>query len=182
MACKTNEIAILKAASVKLDDETMMLLTYMYHTPEKEARKSGEKSFYRYEGRVMKIADFKAEIAELKSDERSLQPWVWPTKSEWWKPEYFLGYDAENNNAKAAKWYQLRINKMVDWPTFLKMAKEGIKMTAKGPKTYPSARYDLDSYVTEDGESLNIDSPETMLKLVGKTFGKAMVLKRELAK
>ena len=83
MACKPNEVTILKAQSVKLDNDTVLVLTYMYHTADKEARKAGtDKSFYRYEGRIAKIADLKSEIHDLMQDAVALKPYVWPTKSK----------------------------------------------------------------------------------------------------
>lgn len=180
MACKLNEVGILKAQAVKLDDDTMMLLTYMYHIAEKEARHNGtDKSFYRYEGRVVKIEDFKKEIAHLKQDDNCMNTWIWPTPAQDWNKDWFLGYYFDNTNKMAAKWYQLRLNKMINWETFIKLAKDGVKMTAKGPKSYPTAHYDLDGYVADDGTQFNIDSVQTMLNLVGKFFTKKIALKRE---
>ena len=39
MACKLNEIVILKSSAVQLDQDTMMLLNCMYHTADKEAKR-----------------------------------------------------------------------------------------------------------------------------------------------
>lgn len=181
MACKPNEIAILKGQCVKLDDEHVMMLNLMFHTASKENKKAGEKSFYRYEGIVLKIADFKQLLIEdLKKDENAMGTWVWPTKNDWWKPEYFIAYYGDKTNKMASKWYKNRLAKMISWDNFIKLATEGIKMTAKGPKKYDNARYDLQDYVTEAGESFNIDSPETMIKLVGQIFTHPIQLKRDL--
>lgn len=183
MACKLNEIVILKSSAVQLDQDTMMLLNCMYHTADKEAKRNGaDKSFYRYEGRVMKIADFKAMIDDYKSDAHAMETWTWPTKDPWWKPEYFISYFGDKTKKVASKWYKNRLSKIMSWDNFLKLAKDGVKMTAKGPKTSDSAKYELNDYVTEDGQKFSIDTPETMLKLVNKSFGHPIVLKRELPK
>lgn len=182
MACKKNEVAILKASAVRLDKDTMMLLTYMYHTAEKEARRNGEdKSFYRYEGRVVKIEDFKKEIEDLESDTNAMGTWTWPTKISDWNKDWYLAYYGDKTNKMAAKWYKLKLSKMILWDDFINLAKNGVKNTAKGVKTYPSARYDLDEYETEDGVKFNIDSPATMIGLVGKFFSKKVIMKREIA-
>lgn len=183
MACKTNEIVYLKGQCVKLDDSHVMMLTLMYHTAEKEAKKAGEQSFYRYEGIVLSIDDFKQKfIDNLKDDTHAMGTWTWPTKSEWWKPEYFISYYGDTTNKMASRWYKNRLSKMISWENFMKLAKEGIKMTARGPKRYDSARYELTEYVTEDGETFDIDSPETMLKHVGQIFSHPLILKRSLPK
>ena len=184
MACKLNEVTILKAQSVKLDNDTALLLTYMYHTAEKEARKAGtDKSFYRYEGRIAKISDLKTEIHDLMQDAVALKPYAWPTKSKSWNPDWFLGYKgSQTTNKEAAKWLRRQVNKMISWSDFLDLAKNGVKKTAKGIKSYPSARYDLTDFELEDGTVLNLDvtDPAPLAKLAGKTFSKKVILKREL--
>lgn len=182
MACKPNEVVILKAAAVQLNDDTMMLLNFMYHTADKEAKKAGDKSFYRYEGTVMKINDYKAKLDEYKSDAHAMETWTWPTKSEWWKPDYYIAYYGDKTKKMASKWYKLRLNKMMTWENFMKLAKDGIKMTAKGPKSYDTARYELNDYATDDGIKFDITSPDEMIKHCGKCFGHAVVLKRDLPK
>jgi len=182
MACKTNEIVILKTTSVKLNDDIMMLLNFMYHTADKEAKKAGDKSFYRYEGRVIKINDFKSMIDEYKSDAHAMETWKWPTKSEWWKPDYYLAYYGDKTKKMASKWYKRRLSKMISWEAFMDLAKNGTKHTAKGPKSSDSAKYELNDYITDDGQKLNITSPDEMLKYVDKSFGHAITLKRDLPK
>ena len=71
---------------------------------------------------------------------------------------------------------------MISWSDFLDLAKNGVKKTAKGIKSYPSARYDLTDFELEDGTILNLDvtDPAPLAKLAGKTFSKQVILKREL--
>lgn len=182
MACKPNEIAILKAASVKLDNDTLMILAYMYHTVDKESKRNGAKSFYRYEGRVVKISDLKAEVKDLIQDSKCLADWKWPSKAKDWDPNWFIGYNRENNNKRAAKWYMSKISKAMSWPDFMTLATTGAKKTAKGIKTSVGATYELDDYIDEDGNTFTIDTPENMCKLVGKCFTKKITLKRDLPK
>lgn len=182
MACKENQIAILKSQTVKLDDNTIMFLCYMFHTADKEAKLNGQKSFYRYEGFVMKTEDFKNMLDEMKSDAHAMETWTWPTKDPWWKPEYYLAYYYDSTKLQGAKWYKNRFKKILTWDAFMDLAKNGVKHTAKGQRTSESAKYELDNYVTDDGQQFNIDSPETMLKLVGKCFGHPVVLKRDIPK
>lgn len=184
MACKLNEVSILKACTVKLDADAVMVLTYMFHTADKEARRAGtDKSFYRYEGRVVKADDLKAEIRNLMQDSVALEQFVWPTKSKDWNPDWFMGYyGSKTTNKEAAKWLSRQLKKAMSWQEFLDLAKNGVKKTARGIKTYPSARYDLDNYVLEDGTAISLNDPTELAKLAGKTFSKPVALKRDKPK
>ena len=180
MACKPDEISILKAASAKLDADNMMILAVMYHTASKDEKKTGAKSFYTLEGRIAKIDDLKAEIAAMKDDAHKLEPWKWPAKNKLWSDSYYLSYDGNGNNARGSKWLQDRISKCLTWNAFIDLAKNGVKQTARGPKTSDSAKYDLTDYVTEGGLQFSIDTPENLLKLGCTTFSKRIVLKRDI--
>lgn len=181
MACKPNEICILKAASAKLDADNMLILAVMYHTASKEEKKSnGAKSFYTIEGRIAKTDSLKQEIAAMNADQAKLLPWKWPTKNSLWPDGYYLSYDGNGSNARGAKWLQDRISKCLSWNAFIDLAKNGIKQTARGPKTSDSAKYDLADYSTITGLQFSIDKPETLLALGQTTFSKKIVLKRDL--
>lgn len=180
MACKPDEIAILKAASAKLDDDNMLILAMLYHTADKEEKKVGKKSYYTFEGRVVKTADLKQEIADMKSDAKRLDNWKWPTKNSLWPDNYYISYDGNKSNARGAKWLQDRISKCLTWNAFIDLAKDGLKQTARGPKSSPSAKYDLDGYSTPAGLQFSIDKPATLLALGQTTFTKKIMLKRDL--
>lgn len=180
MACKPDEISILKAASAKLDDDNMLILAMMFHTVSKDEKKLGKKSYYTFEGRVVNIDSLKQEIYEMKSDAKRLDKWRWPTKNQLWPDNYYICYDGNNTNARGAKWLQDRISKCLTWNAFMDLAKNGLKQTARGPKSSPSAKYDLDGYSTSAGLQFSIDKPETLLALGQTTFTKKIMLKRDL--
>ena len=172
MALKSNEIVILKSASVKLNEDTVAILTYMYHA-EKTNRAA---SFYKYVGRVVKLDDLKREILKMNEDSNKLNPWIWPCEE---LKDYVVGYDYEFTNGKGAMWYLMRYNKLMDWDSFIKLIRDGIKVTKNGKVTQnDSAKYAVDEYISESGETFNIDGPETLLKYVGQTFVKDLPLKR----
>lgn len=180
MALKLNEVAISKACSVKLDDETIAIVSLMYHTAAKE-NKETDHSWYQYEGRVVKIADLKAEIDDMKADANRLNLWRWPNKS--WPADWFMGYDNSNENKKGARWYEMKMRKALDWEQYVKLVKEGIKRLGNGSeKQYPTGRYETDDYVDSDGNIFSIVDKDALIARVGKTFTKKLVLKRSLPK
>ena len=72
-----DEIEILRAASAKLDPETIFVMTYQYHTEKDPDDPQGKKNLraksrYRMLGRVEKLQDLEAKMAELRRDENRL--------------------------------------------------------------------------------------------------------------
>lgn len=182
MSSMANEVEICKSTSVKLNDDTLFILAYVLHTADKEMKKSGDKSFYRYEGRVVKIADLETEIANFKDDSVSQQPWKWGNPIADWNKDWFVSHNHDQRNAAAAKWFSKKLKAHISWEDFLKLANEGIKKTAKGFRQSECSKLDLVGYETSDGEKFDITSPEELLKHVGKWFSKRVVLKRDLPK
>jgi hypothetical protein len=172
MALNSNEIVILKSASVRLDESTIAILTYMYHA-EKTNRAL---SFYKYVGRVISTDEFKREIREMNEDENRLKPWKFPHKS---LQDFTVGYDYTFTNHKGAMWGMMRLEKLMDWDSFIKLIRDGVKVQKNGKvKQNDSSKYAVDEYITEDGVTFNIDSPESLLAIKGKCFEKDLPLKR----
>lgn len=163
MACKPNEMAVLKGTSVMLDADTILLLAFMYHT-EKGDR---SKSEYRYEGRIMRLSDLQNEIKQM--EDHASEMWKWPGLQDW-----NLAYDGQMCAGRGAKWLNCRISKAYkNWDDFMKLIRDGIKPTGKQTN---SAKYDLDGY-TLDGNPFTITTAEDALKFVGKNFTKNLSAK-----
>jgi len=181
MALKHKEIAISKAVSVKLDDETIAIIAHVYHTADKAAHPE-DKSWYKYAGRVVRIADLEAEIARKSSDAERLETWKWQCPA--WPDDMFFGYDNANSRAKEARWLQMRLKKALDWDSYVKLVRDGIRRIAKSnvEKQFPSARYETDGYTTQDGAALSILDIAALKSCAGKQFWKNCILKRDLPK
>ena len=179
MALNPKEMAILKAISAKLDSDTVMLLTFMYHTE----RQSGSnaivnangkspidraKSQYRYEGRIAKIKDIEAEIAAAKADPTS--PWLWPNLADW----HISGKPASNRKDEA-NWLALKLKKAVDWPTAEKIL-NGWKKTTNDFKD--SRKYDTTGYTADNGQNLDITLEALAALGPGHTFTKILTPKK----
>lgn len=178
MAHKSNEMAILKAVSVKLDPDTVLLLTFMYHTERQtgssvilnangKAPIDRTKSQYRYEGRIAKIKDIEAEIADAKA--HPTDPWLWPGLNGW----QISGTPASNRKDEA-RWLALKLKKAVDWSTAQKIF-AGWKKSSNDYKD--SRKYDLVGYTLPDGKAFEL-TPEA-IKVAGcTTFSKICTSKK----
>jgi len=181
MALKLNEVAISKACSVKLDPETIAIVSLMYHTADHKAYPE-DHSWYQYEARIAKIADIEAEIKSMKSLDNRLKKWKWPNPT--WPAEHFMGYDEANEQGKGARWLQMKLKKAMEWPQYLKLVNEGIKKLGTGKeKRYAGAQYETTGYVSDDGQKdLTIIDREKLLSLCGHCLSKRLIAKRQLPK
>ena len=179
MALKPKEIAISKAISVKLDPDTIAIIAHVYHTGNHKVDPN-DKSWYKYIGRVVKIADLEAEIAEKNKAENRLNPWKWNCSE--WPTDWYFGYDNGNDQAKEVKWLKMKIKKALDWETYLRHAVTGIKKIASTGKEkyYPTAKYEIDDYTDSNGLHFSINNKDELLKRINQTFFKNISLKRDL--
>lgn len=165
------EISLMKGVSVKLDNDTLFTLGYFVHT-EEHAR---DKSEYLYVGRIDKIADLEAEVADLATDAKKLQKWTWKGL-----PKYqSVVYDVDDTNARGSRWLKMRIKKAVDWPTFCKVV-DGWKELKKAYND--NAKYVSEDYVADDGTKIaNLkEAQDGLLKLVGQSVMHKCILKSQL--
>lgn len=165
------EISLMKGISTKLDNDTMFTLGYFVHTEEK----AREKSEYVYVGRIDKIKDVEAEIAELAKDENCVKNWSWKGL-----PKYdAVVYDKDCTNKRGSKWLKMRIKKIVDWPTFCKVV-DGWKELKQAYNE--NAKYVSEDYTADDGTKIaNLkEAKDDLLKLVGQSVIHKCVLKSQL--
>ena len=167
----STEITLMKGVSAKLDADTIFTLGYFVHT-EPKAR---DKSEYVYVGRIDKVADLEAEIAEMNKDENKLAKWTWKGL-----PNYqSIVYDVSDTNARGAKWLKTRMNKAVDWETFCKIV-DGWK--ANKNEYSPNAKYVSENYMSDDGTEIgNIkESQAILISKVGQSITHRCPLKSQL--
>lgn len=163
---KTDEMALLKAVSIKLDDNTMFVMTLQYHT-EKGDR---SKSRYRWLGRVCRIQDVQDKIVEYKTNENKLNPWMWPNDPSWDGKILYTDSDC----AHAAAWLRSKLNKAVDWDTGVKIMNGWDK---KKDEYFTAKKYDTEDFNTEDGASISILDKDALLARVGQNIWKEQVKK-----
>ena len=165
---KSNELAVIKGCSAKLDDNTLIITAFAYHS-EKGDR---SKSEYVYFGRVVKIDQLNTEISSMKSAENKDKDWVWPNMDG-----KIFSYDLFSTQERGARWLEARIKKAVDFDLFLKIL-DGYKPLKDA--YVASAKYDLAGIATPDGTLVDIKNKESLMTLT--TFSKTIKPKTTISK
>lgn len=190
---KQNEFEILRAVSAYLDEDTVFVMSYQYHTEkdpdDPEGRRNDRsKSRYRMIGFVDKVANVKAKIEELKKDANRLEDWKW-TDDPSWDGNILYMYGA--NNASKANWLRLKLKKAISWENALRVFqgyKKDIRKTdpetGRRNKTFgqyivmcPNAIYPTDGYSCTDGSTVDITDVETLKTKIGQTICREIKMK-----
>jgi hypothetical protein len=186
MAMKTDEMEILRAVSTKLDNDTLFIMTYQYHTEKDPDDPEGKKNLksasrYRMIGRIEKIADLEAKMINLRQDENRLADWKWPDDPDWTGK---ILYSKDSSNAGRSNWIRLKLNKAISWENALALMQGFKKDTDKTSKTFgqyvvrnPSAAYDMKGYTCTNGDVIDIDDKEALLAHVGQNVYKEIKMK-----
>lgn len=166
-------MAILKGVSAKLDNGNIMVLAFMDHieldpTDPAGKKKDRTKSQYRYEGRIVKEADLKAEVASMAA--APTEAWRWPNLENW-----RIGYDNEYTNGRGSRWLSSRIKKAVDWATCEKIL-NGWKFSSNDFKD--SRKYETTGYTASDGTAFDISATSINALPAGATFSKVLTPKK----
>lgn len=186
MAMMANEMEILRALSAKLDDETLFVMTYQYHTVKDPSDPKGRKTIrsqsrYRMLGRVERISGLEAKMAELRKDENRLSPWKWPDDPSW---DGKILYAKDSTSAGRANWIRLKIAKALEWEDALARMAGFKKDTDPKSPTYgkyavktAGAEYDLKGYSCSDGSTIDLDDRTALLQRAGQNIWKDIPMK-----
>lgn len=186
MAMKQDEIEILRAMSTKLDPETLFVITYQYHTTKDPNDPKGRKTLrgesrYRMLGRIEKIKDLEAKMAELRRDQARLSPWKWPDDPSW---DGNILYAKDATNAGRSNWIRLKLNKAIPWESAQALMRGFKKDTDKKSKTFgkyvvrtPGSEYDVKGYTCTNGDVIDISDREALLAHVGQNVVKEIKMK-----
>lgn len=103
-----NKFKILKSISVKLNDTYIMILSYMYRSPDK---KLGIKSQYRFEC----VIDTISNLTEIMNNysQNPIDDWTWFNNQD-----ILIQYGNLSNNRTAASWLAKRLKAPLSWENF----------------------------------------------------------------
>ena len=180
---RSDEMAVLKAVTIKLSDDVVVVCIERYHTEtyDKSSIMQRDRSKHKYQwiARVQKISEIKKKIEELKTGEHAMDGYHWPDDPGW---DGIMLFNKSTTNKAAAGWLEHRLKKIVDWDLGLKIL-DGWKTGGKKGNSYvPTAKYETEEYVAADGAVVSIKDKDTLLKYVGQNLFKQMVMKSQLGK
>lgn len=165
-----DEIQVIKAVSMEVDPNTVLIVTLQYHTEAKAedaSKVDRSKSFYRWGALVMDKEHIASEIQTRMLDKNRLERGKWPND----KIPYYLCIDNDSKNSTIANWLNLKLKKTVSWEIGQKILNGWKKKTASRPEGYvPNAKYRIDGYVCEDGFVVSLDNKEELMKHVNQSL------------
>ena len=181
-----DEIEILRAVSARLDPDTLFVMTYQYHTEKDPTDPHNRRTIknvsrYRFLGRVEKIGDLEAKMAEFRKTENRMNPWKWPDDPSW---DGKILYSKNSSNMTRSNWIRLKISKALDWNDAL-LALNGFKRdTDPDSKTFrqfvirnPSSAFDLKGYTCTNGDIIDLDDKDALLAHSGQNIYKEIRMK-----
>ena len=173
-----DEIQVVKATTIEIDPETVLLATLQYHTESNAdtGKLDRSKSYYRWMARVMTKNAANDEIRKRMSDTVRLERGKWPNDNS---PYYFC-VDNDSTNAAIARWFETKMkkSKIVSWDMGQKILNGWKKATAKSDEGfYPNATYRIDGYKSENGDIVSLSDKATLLKHVNQNLLASFVSK-----
>ena len=162
-----DEWTLLKSVSIKLDDTTVMIVTYQYHTePNSLGKVDRSKTRYRHLARVFKIADGHNLANSLFDDNQRLNRYKIPED-----PTDYYFCIGNGNNTEIAKWILRKIKKAKPWDEGIKLLNGWKNATEKQEAGYnDNAKYATEGYLDSEGNVHSILDKEDMFKMIGRTL------------
>lgn len=164
-----DEIQVVKAVSMEVDPNTILIASLQYHTEENKdtGKLDRSKSMYRWTARAMTKDAIEAEVKSRMADDKRLERGTWPNE----KLPYYLCIDNDSRNFAIANWFNLKLKKTVSWEIGQKILKGWKKQTAKTAEGfYPNATYRIDGYTADNGDVIRLDDKEAILKHINQNL------------
>ena len=161
-----DEIQVIKAVLMEVDDDTVALVAENYHTEAdgSTGKTDRSKSLYRWIARAWKKDDYKKMVAWYMDDSRRLDRGKWPDE----KLPYFLCVGNGSENWRIGNFFQTKLSKLRPWDYGQKVLQGWQTKTDKRDEGYnPGSKYVTEGYIAPDGTSHDITCKETFLKNIG---------------
>jgi len=164
-----DEIQVIKAVSMEVDSDTVLIATLQYHTEVRDdtGKLDRSKSFYRWAARAMKKNDVKDEIKARMADDKRLERGKWLDETL----PFYLCIGNDSRNAAIANWLNLKLKKIVTWDAGQKILQGWKKKTAKTAEGfYPNAAYRIDGYTAANGDIVDLNDKDAILKHINQNL------------
>ena len=188
---RPDQMEIVRAVSVKLDEDTVLVLSYQYHTEKDpdalphpitgKQPNNRAKSRYRMIGFVAGVKEIKSQVETLRTDAYRTKEWKWPADPNW---SGSILYMKDSTNYAFANWLRLKLRKAVSWEDGQRLMRGYKKQTDKGSQDFgkyvvftPNAVYDMKGYSCQDGSTVDLTDREALLAKKGQTLWKEIQTK-----
>lgn len=174
---KPDEMQILKAASIKLNDDTIFILTQQYHTEQVRDEFTGKtktdrtKSKYQMRGYITKIDDLKNMIKTMMQDANRLEKWYWPGDKDFTLGDNYFG----------ASFLSCKLKKALPWEIgSLQLQGHVIRKKKPTGDVNLNAVYKTDDYICDNGDVISALDKDALLAHVGQTIRADLVMKSKI--
>lgn len=178
MAMLNDEVAILKAQSIEIDENTILIVTQQYHTEKNAQGKTDRaKSKYRWLARVFTKDDLKKTIDFYYSDAQRLQKSRWPNDPDPW----YLCCGNDCSGAVVGKFFENKLKKTRSWEDGQKFLAGWQTQTANRVGAYNAgAVYPIENFKAENGDIVSLADKKALLAHVGQNLYHDHVMKSKL--
>ena len=171
-----DEIQVIKAVMMELDNDNVVLVTQQYHTetnPETN-KVDRAKSLYRWVARPMTKDSLKKMIAGYLDDANRLNRGKWPDD----KLDFFLCIGNGSENWRIGNFFQNKLKKLRTWEYGQKVINGWEAKTANRDEGYnPSAKYVIEGYVADNGDKISLTDKDALLKHIGENLIAPQIMK-----
>ena len=174
MAMLKDELHILKAVAIRVDDSHVMLATVQYHTEKTdEGKYNKSKSFYRWFAKVLADKDWEAKFDYMLDDAHRLDKYKIPNDTT----GLYLCCKNSTTNYDVGDWLQAKVSRALSWEDGMKRLAGFKTKTANRAEGYnTNAAYDTVGYKAENGDLVDITDKDSLLKHVGQNLIKPLLM------
>lgn len=166
MAMLPNEITMLKAVSMNVDDKHVLIASEQYHTEKTDQGKRNKaKSLYRWFAKVKTIDGWKSYIDDLRKDENRLVNHKIPNDNV----DYFLNLGNSSSKGTLADWLEIKLKKAKSWEDGQKHLKGWKK---KSSSYSPKDGYETENYKAENGDIVSLANQKQLLEHVDQNLSR----------
>ena len=165
---RKDEMEIIKAVSMKVGENHIMIATEQYHAEKTdEGKRNQKKSMYRWFAKVLTKEEWQAKLDDMFSDKKRLERYKIPNDTL----DYYLACNKDSTNYAIANWIQTKLKKVVSWEDGQKRLTGFKNKTDKHNEFYnKGAVYELSGYKAENGDIIDITDADALIKHAGQNL------------